>query len=81
MNGHQKTVVLAAIAVAIAMLAFPPFTLHTGGGRALNMGFSFIFSPPHYANDIFGSVDVALLSIELVVCGAVAAALIYFFRD
>jgi len=81
MSSRQKAVVLAAIAVAIIMLAFPPFTLHTGGGRALNMGFSFIFSPPHYANDIFGSVDVALLSVELAVCAAVTVALVSLFKE
>jgi hypothetical protein len=81
MNRRQKAIVLTAAGVAILMLAFPPFTLPAGQGRALNMGFSFIFSPPRYSDGIFASVDVALLSIELAVCAAVTVALVYLFKE
>lgn len=77
MNPRQKAVLFfGAIGLAL-MLAFPPFIV---SGRGHNLGFAFIFTPPAYYGNI-GSVNVALLGLELMACIAITVLFVYFFKD
>ena len=79
MNRRQKRVVLLGVSTAVSMLTFPPF-IWTEGSRIHNLGFAFILTPPVYYRSV-GSVNVPLLSLELLACAAIVAVLVYFFKD
>ena len=62
MNSKQKQVLIVVVLVVVGMLLFPPFQLDHYRGEAveLNMGYGFLFAPPHVGRFV-ASIDIPVL--------------------
>lgn len=66
MNKNQKLVLIVVLSTIVAILLFPPFHLQSGDQTAvMNMGYSFIFSPPE-RNRLEATVDELMLLVQWV---------------
>ena len=68
-NPCQRRIILITIGALVCALLFPPFSLIRNKGIVFNLGYSWIFVPPVSR----GTVNVSLLSIEIIVILIVAA--------
>lgn len=70
MNKKQRLVIMVAGVLMFLMLIYPPFYFDNGE-RIINVGYGFIFSPPHEVSN----VNTSLLFIQwitLATCGGIA---------
>jgi hypothetical protein len=79
MNVRQKAVLLVFVAVAVAMMLFPPFQIVLRGTE-INMGYGFLFDPPKRGY-VIASVNVSVLLMQWLCTGLVAAAAWLLVRD
>lgn len=76
MNGTRRKIVIVASAVIFTMLIFPPFHF-AGISVDVNMGYGFLFMPPHYDGyeKYVATVNVPMLFAQwmatlLIACGS-----------
>ena len=81
MNRRQRGFALAGAAACVAAVLFPPFHHTIGSGVTLPAGFGVLFSPPSLISNQAASVNLGLLTIELVVIVLVTAVLIAISND
>jgi hypothetical protein len=81
MNRRQRSFALAGAATCAAAVLFPPFHHAVGPGNTIPAGFGLLFSPPSLLSNRAASVDIGLLTIELVVIVIVTAVLIAISDD
>ena len=63
MNKKQRRMLSICRIIMVVMLIFPPFYIQEDGNGAVNLGYGFVLSPPHYDDysDYVGSVNTTLL--------------------
>ena len=77
MNEKQRRVLIAAGAVVLVMLIYPPFHIRWGRGNARGAGYSFLWDVP-----VFGaSVDAALLAMQWAAVLIVAGIAFFVLKD
>jgi len=66
MGTLRKGAAATAIAALVIMAFFPPFQFRLPNGVVVNLGYAFIFSPPHYGSreDWVGTVDIPMLLVQ-----------------
>lgn len=76
MNDNRKLVCIGIIAIIVAMAVYPPFQVHNQG-RTVNLGYGWIFSPPHGA----ATIDVAMLIAQWVIVLGIGAIAFILLRN
>lgn len=76
-TNHQRRVLVGAIGAAICALLFPPFVFRLANGRELDLGYGFLMDPPRYDRYV-GTVNITVLTIELIVIALIASACWFF---
>jgi hypothetical protein len=82
MNERQRWIIIAMITVVVAMLLFPPFHFRGTSGVVFNLGYSFLFSPPHFGSgsSAVGTVDIGMLLTQWVGVGIVGGLAFFVAR-
>ncbi len=78
MNNNQKVALLLMASAILMLLLFPPFQIVIQGST-FNLGYGFIFMPPHWGDNenLKGSVNSSTLFMEWV--GSLLIGTIAFF--
>ena len=82
MNTVRRKIAKGMLAGVLATMLFPPFCVHSGGGKVYDDGFAFLFSSSQYVvNGIGRSVNIPLLLTEWLAMGLVWGILLILTRD
>ena len=90
MNKKQKIVLVITVILLGLMLLFPPFHLLGSAYRQeVNLGYSFIFSPPIYNHtynqnplySIYMTINIGTLSFQYLIIISIGLILFYIFRE
>lgn len=75
MNKAQQKLIYVASAIVVFMVLYPPLQLSYKPGQMLGQGFGWIWRANNY------TVNVAQLSLQILVAVIVTAALFFAFKD
>jgi hypothetical protein len=82
MNNKEKKIFVITAVLILATLLFPPFSYYGSDGVTMNMGYSFILSPPSYGGGrVLGIVNVGLLFMQWLGILLVTGISIYLVRE
>jgi len=81
MNDNQKVVLVVVVVAIAAMLLFPPFHFRGMNGVTINLGYSFLFSPPTIYSGTLGAVDIGMLVTQWLGVLILGGIVFYMFKD
>ena len=83
MSKKQKNILVGVIIMIVAMLVYPPFQYTGEGGIVTNMGYDWIYDPPHYLGryNAQAIVNVPVLLVQWLGVILVGGLVLYLAKD
>ena len=78
LNNTQRKIIIAMIIIMVGMLLFPPF--HVASQAEINLGYSFLFSPPDKYRPELVKIDALLLLTQWFGVLSIGALLVLIFN-
>jgi ribosomal protein S13 len=79
--GLSRAVLIYMLGIMIVASVFPPFLFKNQNGVVLERTWGLLFDPPKYANQVGMTLDMAILSVELMIVGLISAAVFMVIRS
>jgi len=81
LNQSQRRVIVVGASILGVMLLFPPFHFINSRGVQLNLGYSWLFSPPLVDGRYAASVNIALLLVQWLAVAVISAVALLLLRS
>ena len=66
MNRLHNFIIITGASIIVLMLLFPPFHVMYSPGIEIHKGYAFILNPPKFWGSLKSTVDINLLSLQIV---------------